>query len=121
MKHKIDVSYLGVELVDGKVKLTTYVDEAFDNDRDFLIKLVEDFIDYETVDVSFEQTINLSEILDSFITNNELMSEEIHTVDIETKPVFDKIREELQALIAKIDSLAYAKGDYPNNFDGVKS
>lgn len=113
MIHKAfdDFSYL--EIKDEGVAVVAFMSDACnEEDFEFLKDLSLDFLNNEQDEVGLEISIKLSDILNSTIQNNELINEaDEQILDISSKPIFDKTKEELLMLITKIDSLKFKKVD----------
>jgi len=97
-----------LEIVDNNIVVSTHISSARNEEsNDFLFELSQDYINEEG-ETAIQTSFKLSELLEHEIEGYELVNEkEEEILDIESKPLFDKIKEELLELIDRIDVLKY--------------
>ena len=95
-----------LELVDGNVIAYSHITtDCSPIDDEFLHNLAKDYFNNENNEVGIQIGFNLSTLLDYTIYGHTIIDEKF--LDDNSKPVFDKTKQELLKLIAKIDSLKY--------------
>jgi hypothetical protein len=99
----------GLYIKDGELIASVYMSDAVGGDDDkFLRELAQDYYENDSTEVGLDISFKLADMLDWTIECNELINEKDELIlDIDSKPVFDKTKEELLKLIARIDSLQF--------------
>ena len=96
-----------LELVDGNVIAYSHITDACSHDDEFLNDFAKDYFNNENEEVCIQIGFNLSTLLDDTISGKTIVSKKLLSID--SKPVFDKTKQELLKLIEKIDSFKYFK------------
>ena len=109
MVHTLNEDCVFLELVNEQVVISTWHSDYYDPSG-VINEFVTDYITSIKDEVAMQVNFNLAEILDITIANNELFlpkEDNRQFLDINKKPLFDKTKEQLLALVAKIDGLKY--------------
>lgn len=101
----IQDAMVSVELKDGKIRLYTYLSNYSNDDLDAVML---DWIESEN-EVCLLMNFTPASPVDYLIEGHEMPAHNNH-IDIDAKPVFDALRAELLAQVARIDAIVFAKG-----------
>jgi hypothetical protein len=103
--HIFNMAIVNVKLENDDILIKSYIDEF---DEAFLPIFDDVLSDDINNTISITINMKLKEMLDCKIEINELLNEQNEQIlDINSKPTFDKTRQILVDLIAKIDNLKF--------------
>lgn len=89
-----------VDMCDGKIELSIYFDELDEN----ILPVIDAWFN-DTCPVRIQPRFSVSSPVDCLIELNEFYQSE--TIDIDSKPIFDALRAEFIAQVARIDALTF--------------